>query len=94
MQLFDRLRTFLAKKLDLIDKFIIVKEGMDRVKDLLHFFTRKLAAIQSKMNVLANGFHSLILSVLDFDCKVKDFSEWSNSFDHIVDLPQVASIFQ
>ena len=25
---------------------------------------------------------------------MKDLNEWSNSFDHIVDLPQVVSIFQ
>ena len=84
----------LAKKLDFPDKVIIVKEGMDKVKYLLQFFIGKLVAIQSKMKILTNGFHSLILSVLDSDGKVKDLSEWSNSFDHIVDLLQVASIFQ
>ena len=94
MQFFDRLIPLLAKKLDFPDKVIIVKEGMDKVKDLLQFFTSKLAAIQSKMNILTNGFHSLILYVLDSGGKVKDLNEWSNSFDHIVDLPQVASIFQ
>ena len=46
------------------------------------------------MKILINSFHSLILSILDFDGKVKDLNDWSNSFDHIVDLPQVASIFQ
>ena len=45
------------------------------------------------MKVLTSGFHSLILFVLDSDSKVKDFNNWSNSFYHIVDLPQVASIF-
>ena len=46
------------------------------------------------MKVLTNGFYSLILSVLDFGNQVKDLNEWSNYFDHIVDLPQVASIFE
>ena len=46
------------------------------------------------MKVLANGFHYLILSILYYDGKVKDLNEWSNSFDHILDLPQVASIFE
>ena len=87
MQFFDRLIPLLAKKPDLPDKVIIVKEGMDKVKDLLKFFTGKLAAIQSKMKVLANGSHFLMLSVIDFDGKVKDLNEWSSSFDHVVNLP-------
>ena len=94
MQFFDRLIPLLAKKPDFPNKVIIVKEGIDKVKDFLQIFIGKLAAIQSKMKILTNGFHSLILSVLDSDGKVKDLNEWSNSFDHIVDLPQVVSIFQ
>ena len=46
------------------------------------------------MKTLPNGFHSLIVSILDSDGKVKNLNEWSDSFDHIVNLPQVASIFQ
>ena len=94
MQFFDRLIPLLAKKPDLPDKVIIVKEGMDKVKDLLKIFAGKLAAIQSKMKVLANGSHFLMLSVIDSDGKVKDLNEWSGSFDHVINLPQVASIFQ
>ena len=41
MQFFDRLIPLLAKNPNLPDKVIIVKEGMDKVKDLLQFFTRK-----------------------------------------------------
>ena len=87
MKLFDRLIPLLAKKPNLPDKVIIVKEGMDKVKDLLQFFIGKLAAIQSKMKVLTNGFHFSILYVIDSDGKVKDISEWFCSFDHIVDFP-------
>ena len=46
------------------------------------------------MKVLTNGFYSLILFVLDFDNQIKDLNESSSSFDHIIDLPQVASIFE
>ena len=46
------------------------------------------------MKVLTSGFYSLILSILYSNNQVKDSNEWSNSFDHIVDLPQVASIFE
>ena len=35
MQFFDRLILLLAKKPDLTDKVISIKEGMDKVKDLL-----------------------------------------------------------
>ena len=67
---------------------------MDKVKDLLKNFTGKLAAIQSKMKVLANGSHFLMLSVIDSDGKVKNLNEWSSSFDRVANLPQVASIFR
>ena len=87
MQFFDRLIPLLAKKLDLLDKVIIVKEGMDKVKDLLKNFTGKLAVIQSKMKVLANGSHFLMLYVIGSDGKIKDLNEWSSSFDHVVNLP-------
>ena len=87
MQFFDRLIPLLAKKPDLRDKVIIVKEGMDKVKDLLTNFTGKLATIQSKMKVLANGSHFLILSVIDSDGKVNDLNEWSGSFDRVVNFP-------
>lgn len=48
MQFFDRLIPLLGKKPYLPDKVIIVKEGMDKVKDLLQIFIGQLAAIQSK----------------------------------------------
>ena len=94
MQFFDRLIPLLAKKPDLSDKVITVKEGMDKVKELLQIFTGKLAVIQSKMKVLTNCFYSLILSIINSGDKIKDFNEWSSSFDHIIDFPQVVSIFQ
>ena len=94
MQFFERLIPLLAKKPDLLDKVIIVKEGMDKVKELLKIFTGKLVAIQSKMKVLANGSHFLMHSIIDSDGKMKDLSEWSSSFDHVIDFPLVASIFQ
>ena len=58
MKFFDRLIPLLAKEPNFLDKVIVVKEGMDKVKYLLQFFTGKLAAIQSKMKILTNGFHS------------------------------------
>ena len=94
MQFFDRLIPLLVKKPDLPDKVITVKEGVDKVKDLLKFFTGKLAVIQNKIKVLANGSHFLMLFVIYSDGKVKDLNEWSSSFDRVVNLPQVASIFR
>ena len=94
MQFFDRLIPLLAKKPNLPNKVIAVKEGMDKVKALLQFFIGKLAVIQNKMIILTNGFYSLILSILDSSNQVRDLSEWSNSFDHMVDFQQLASIFE
>ena len=45
MQFFDRLIPLLAKKPNLPNKVIIVKEGMDKIKDLLGFFLWKLSII-------------------------------------------------
>ena len=72
MKFFDRLKPLLAKKPDLLDKVIVVKEGTDKVKDLLQFFTGKLTIIQNKMKVLINGFYSLILSILNPVSQIED----------------------
>ena len=46
------------------------------------------------MKLLIDGFYSLILYILDLNNQINYWGEWSNSFDHIKDLPQVASIFE
>ena len=66
----------LAKQLDLLDKVILVKEGMDKVKYLLGLFLGKLSIIQNRMKILSDGFYSLILSILDYDNQIKDWGEW------------------
>ena len=63
MQFFDRLIPLLTKNF---------KEGMDKIKDLLGFFSRKLSIIQSRMKVLTDGFYSLILSILNLDNQIND----------------------
>ena len=45
MQFFDRFIPLLEKKLDLPNKVITVKEGMNKVNDLLGFFKGKLSTI-------------------------------------------------
>ena len=45
MQFFDKLIPLLEKKPVLPDKVIMVKEGLDRVKDLLGIFLGKLSII-------------------------------------------------
>ena len=91
--IFDRLVSLMVKKPDLLDKIIIVKEGLDLVKYLFGFFNGKLTIIQSKMKILTNGFYSLILSIVDSRNKIKDWVEWSNYFDDIVNFPFVMPIF-
>ena len=87
MQFFDSLIPLLEKKLDLLDKVITIKEEMDKIKDLLRFFFRKLSIIQNRMKVLIDGFYSLIISILNSNNQIKDWGEWSSSFNQIVDLP-------
>ena len=94
MQFFDRLIPLMAKKPNLLDKVITVKDGMDKVKDSLGLFLGKLTIIQSRMKVLTNGFHSLIISIINSNNEIKDWAEWSNSFDNIVNLQSVAPILE
>ena len=46
------------------------------------------------MKILTDGFYSLIQSILDSNNKIRDWGEWSSSFDHVEELPQVATIFE
>ena len=46
------------------------------------------------MKALIDGFYSLILSILNSNNQIKDWNKWSHSFDHILSLPQVESIFE
>lgn len=94
MQFFDRLIRMLDKKLDHPNKVITIKECMDMVNDLLQFSKGKLIIIQNKMKVSINSSYSLILSILSSDNQIKDWNESTTSFYHIVNFPQVASIFQ
>ena len=53
IQFIERLIVLIAKKLDLPNKIITVKEGLEIVKELMGFFTGKLQTIQGKLKVLS-----------------------------------------
>ena len=52
-QFLERFMVLMAKKLDLLDTIISMKEGLDIVKELIGFFTRKLHVIQEKLKFLS-----------------------------------------
>lgn len=93
IQFFDRLVSLMARKPDLPNKIITVKDGLEIVKELIGFFTSKLSVIQKKLKVLTTRFNSLILPVTNSGGKLKDWQEWSESFDNIFNLPKVIPIF-
>ena len=45
------------------------------------------------MKILTDDFYSLILTITDSDNKVKDWVEWSNSFDDILKHPRFMAYY-
>ena len=46
------------------------------------------------MNIVVQGMHGSISSVLDSKGKLKEWQEWSSSFDHILENDKSCCIFQ
>ena len=55
---------------------------INKVKDLKGFFARKLQLILNKMKAIATGTPNFVPTILDNDGGVKDWMEWSSSFDN------------
>ena len=53
IQFLERLIMLMAKKINFLDKIIIVKEGLEMVMELIGFFTKKMQIIQGKMKALS-----------------------------------------
>ena len=84
MQFLDRLIMLMAKKLDLPDKIFTVKESLEMVNELSGFFSGKLQVIQGKLRTLSDGMEPCIPSILNTTNIVKEWQEWSASFDDIL----------
>ena len=74
----------MAKRLDFPDNIFIVKESLEMVRELSGFFTGKLQVIQGKLKKLSDGVEPCIPSILDATNVVRDWQEWSTSFDDIL----------
>lgn len=84
MQFLDKLIVLMAKKPDLPDKIFTMKESLEMVRELSGFFTGKLQVIQGKLKILYEGVEPYIPSILDDTNVVKEWQDWSASFDNIL----------
>ena len=84
----------MTKKPDLLDKIIIVKEGMYTVRELIRFFTGKLKIIHGKVKILSQGIKLCIPPILVAGNKLKDWQEWLDSFDSKLTQVGTTSIFE
>ena len=94
LQFFDRLIMLMAKKPDLPDKIFTVKESLESVKELSGFFSGKLQVIQGRLRTLSDGIEPCIPSLLDDANVVKNWQEWSTSFDDILTRGSTLTIFE
>ena len=94
MQFFDKLIMLMAKKPDFPDKIFTVKESLEMVKELSGFFSGKLQVIQGRLRTLSDGMEPFIPSISDTTNVVKDWQEWSTSFDDILTQGSTAAIFE
>ena len=74
----------MAKKPDLPDKIFTVKEGLEMVRELSGFFVGKILVIQGKLKVLTDGIEPCIPSITDATNSLKDWQDWSTSFEDIL----------
>ena len=84
----------MAKKTDLPDKIFTVKESLESVKELSGFFSSKLQVIQGRLRTLLDGIKPCIPSVLGDANVVKNWQDWSTSFDDILTRGSRLTIFE
>lgn len=94
MQFLDKLIVLMAKNLDLTDKIFTVKECLKMVKELSGFFAGKLQVIQGILKVLSNGLEPCIPSILSATNELRDWQEWSTSFDGILTQETTIAVFE
>lgn len=94
MQFLDKLIVLMAKKPDLLDKIFTVKENIEMVKDLSGFFAGKIQAIQGKLKFLSDGIEPCVPSVIDAINNLRDWQEWSTSFDDILTWETIVAILE
>ena len=56
---------------------------VNRVKELNTFYFTKLQSLRNKMKTITNGIPSFIPKIIDDENKIKEWQEWSDSFDNI-----------
>ena len=84
----------MAKKPDFPDKIFTVKESLEMIKELSGFFSGKLQVIQGKLRTMSDGIEPCIPSVLNNTKVVRDWQEWSISFDNILTQQSTLAIFE
>ena len=84
----------IPKNLDLPDKIFLIKEILEMVKELSGFFSGKLQVIQRRLRTLSDGMEPCIPSILDSANIVRDWQEWSTSFDDILTQGSTLTIFE
>lgn len=82
---FDSLVPLLPQKKDLRKGVIInARKVIHRVKELHGFFIGKMQLIQGKMKTISMGILNFIPNILDVNGFIKEWQEWSSSFEHIL----------
>lgn len=69
------------------------RKMIGKVKDLNGFFGGKLQFIQNKMKIIVVGTPNFVPTILDSKGKIKDWVEWSSSFDNILDHPRFLAYY-
>ena len=94
MKNLDKLIVLMAKKPDLLDKILTMKESIVMVKELSGFFAGKIQAIQGKLKVLSDGIEPCVPSLINATNNLRDWQEWSTSFDDILTWETTLAILE
>lgn len=67
------------------------RKFIHKVKDLNGFFGGKMQLIQNKMKIIAIGTPNFVPTILEREGKLKDWVEWTYSFENILYHPRFLS---